>query len=239
MKNNKKLWLIASIAVAVIIAIVLCIVLLPGKEAEKPESESTVTTEQTEVNIDDPETEPDDTDSETTADNMLMIEDTDGGLTPAEEKTNANTSAGKREKAPSDTAKPVSEVKPETHKDEGGGLIIGGNTPEPYDCGVKGHHCANAETHAYVLNLEIEGCPYCGSHTCASFYATDEWGQTCYTPSKCPKYDIHSDPVYYCQTCHKPCGNGKNGTCVQYVNACNCPECGEYVESWTCHSCKK
>jgi hypothetical protein len=26
---------------------------------------------------------------------------------------------------------------------------------------------------------------------------------------------------------------------VQYVNACDCPSCGEHVDSWTCHTCKE
>jgi hypothetical protein len=67
----------------------------------------------------------------------------------------------------------------------------------------------------------------------------DEWGNTCYTPSECPEYDVHDDPVHYCQKCGKACGDGTNGTCVQYVNACDCPSCGEHVDSWTCHTCKE
>ena len=111
-------------------------------------------------------------------------------------------------------------------------------TSEPYNCGTPGHHCDGPETHAYVLNLEREGCPYCHKSDCPSFYATDEWGNTCYTPSKCPQYDIHSDPVYYCQNCGKKCGDGSHGTCVQFVTACHCPNCGKWVESWTCHCCE-
>ena len=63
------------------------------------------------------------------------------------------------------------------------------------------------------------------------------WGQGCYTPSKCPKYDIHADPVWYCQTCGKKCGDGRNGTCVQFVLDCICPNCGEHIKAWTCHYC--
>ena len=58
-----------------------------------------------------------------------------------------------------------------------------------------------------------------------------------YTPGKCPKYGIHADPVWYCQTCHKLCGDGRNGTCVQFVIDCACPNCGEQVKAWTCHYC--
>ena len=129
------------------------------------------------------------------------------------------------------TTKPTPE--PEKH-----GLIIGDyHEPAPYNCGIAGHHCEGPETHSYICELEQKGCEYCGSHSCPSFYAVDQWGQGCYTPSKCPKYDIHADPVYYCQTCHKPCGDGRNGTCVQFVVTCNCPNCGEHVPAWYCHYC--
>ena len=132
------------------------------------------------------------------------------------------------------TVKTKSEPEPEEY-----GLIIGDyHEPAPYCCGVAGHHCEGPETHSYICELEQKGCEYCGSHNCPSFYAVDQWGQACYTPSKCPKYDIHADPVYYCQTCHKPCGDGRNGTCVQFVVACTCPNCGEQVPARTCHYCE-
>ena len=127
----------------------------------------------------------------------------------------------------------------ETEKVESGGIVIGDLTPtQTYSCGVAGHHCTGPETHSFICELEQKGCEYCGSHTCPSFYAVDEWGQGCYTPSKCPKYDIHADPVWYCQTCGKKCGDGRNGTCVQFVINCTCPNCGEQVKAWTCHYCK-
>ena len=127
----------------------------------------------------------------------------------------------------------------ETEKVESDGIVIGDPTPaQTYSCGVAGHHCTGPETHSYICELERKGCEYCGSHSCPSFYAVDEWGQGCYTPSKCPKYDIHSDPVWYCQTCGKKCGDGRNGTCVQFVIDCTCPNCGEQIKAWTCHYCK-
>lgn len=112
-----------------------------------------------------------------------------------------------------------------------------GNTT--YSCGTDGHHCDGPETHAYIMNLELKGCSHCGSHNCPSFYAVDEWGNTCYDPSQCPKYDVHEDPVHYCQECGKACGDGRNGTCVQFVSACHCPNCGEHVDSRDCHTCKE
>ena len=126
----------------------------------------------------------------------------------------------------------------ETEKVKSGGIVIGDPTPaQTYSCGVAGHHCTGPETHSFICELEQKGCEYCGSHSCPSFYAVDEWEQGCYTPSKCLKYDIHTDPVWYCQTCHKPCGDGRNGTCVQFVIDCTCPNCGEQVIAWTCHYC--
>lgn len=130
---------------------------------------------------------------------------------------------------------PAAEI--ENH--ESGGIVIGDPTPtQTYSCGISGHHCTGPETHAYICELEQKGCEYCGSHSCPSFYSVDEGEQGCYTLSKCPKYDIHADPVWYCQTCHKPCGDGRNGTCVQFVIDCICPNCGEQVKAWTCHYCK-
>ena len=126
----------------------------------------------------------------------------------------------------------------ETEKVESGGIVIGDPTPtQTYSCGVAGHHCTGPETHSFICELEQKGCEYCGSHSCPSFYAVDEWGQGCYTPSKCPKYDIHADTVWYCQACGKKCGDGRNGTCVQFVIDCTCPNCGEQVKAWTCHYC--
>lgn len=180
------------------------------------------------------------TDPEPTID-PEVIPDDGSGLTPEEPQPTEPTEPKPTE--PTET-KPVELEKPteppveEDDDDNEGGISIGGGTV-PYDCGTEGHHCDGPETHAYILNLELKGCKYCGSHSCPSFYAVDEWGNTCYTPSECPAYDVHDDPVHYCQKCGKACGDGTNGTCVQYVNACDCPSCGEHVDSWTCHTCKE
>ena len=139
---------------------------------------------------------------------------------------------------PVEPEKPTQPPVEEDDGDDEGGISIDGGAA-PYDCGTESHHCDGPETHAYILNLELKGCPLCGKHNCRSFYAVDEWGNTCYDPSQCPKYDVHNDPVHYCQKCGKACGDGTNGTCVQYVNACDCPNCGEHVDSRTCHTCKE
>ena len=169
------------------------------------------------------------------------IPDDGSGITPEEPKPSEPTEPKPTEPTetkPVEPEKPTEPPTPEDDDDDEGGISIGGGTI-PYDCGTEGHNCDGPETHAYILNLELKGCKYCGSHSCPSFYAVDEWGNTCYTPSKCPAYDVHDDPVHYCQKCSKACGDGTNGTCVQYVSACDCPSCGEHVDSWTCHTCKE
>lgn len=58
---------------------------------------------------------------------------------------------------------------------------------------------------------------------------------SCGTPlHRCSGPEAHA---FVCELEQKGCGDGANGTCVQYVNACNCPNCGEQVPAWTCHYC--
>lgn len=232
MKNKKKALLIGGISLAVVVAIILCITLIPNNDKPAETETETQTETTTDVSVDKPE----ETTSDTTAETVKTEEITDDGtgLQPIIEETAAKTT-GKTKVT--DTAKAETAATPETNADTGG-IVIGGGSAESYSCGCANHHCDGPETHAYIQNLELEGCQYCGSHSCASFYATDEWGHTCYNPSKCPKYDIKKDPCYYCQTCGKKCGDGSGGTCVQFVNACECPNCGVHVDSWTCHTCK-
>lgn len=121
----------------------------------------------------------------------------------------------------------------------GGGIEIGSSDASNtvYNCDTASHKCNTPTKHAYIQNLEIEGCKTCGSHSCKSFYALNQWGYTHYTPSKCPEYNKQKDPVHTCQECGKPTGNGKSGTCVRFVTTDDCPKCGENVSAWTCHSC--
>ena len=163
------------------------------------------------------------------------IPDDGSGLTPEDPKPTKPTEPKPTEVKP---VEPEMPTEPHIEDNGEGGISIGSGTAT-YDCRTEGHHCDGPETHAYILNLELRGCKYCDSHSCPSFYAVDEWGNTCYTPSECPAYDVHDDPAHYCQKCGKACGDGTNGTCVQYVNACDCPSCGEHVDSWTCHTCKE
>ena len=78
------------------------------------------------------------------------------------------------------TEKPITTTSPPNPENNPSGIIIAGEKTEEYNCGVANHHCDGPETHAYISNLELEGCPYCGSHSCPSFYATDEWGNACF-----------------------------------------------------------
>jgi hypothetical protein len=167
---------------------------------------------------------------------LTTVPDDGNALTIPDEPAPVFRNEGNEQEDIEEIAKPITERMPQD--DGNGGVTVGDVQPEVYNCGSPGHHCDGPETHAYILNLELEGCPYCHKSDCPSFYATDEWGNTCYTPSKCLQYDIRKDPVYYCQICGKKCGDGSNGTCVQFVTACNCPDCGKHVEARTCHSCE-
>ena len=105
-----------------------------------------------------------------------------------------------------------------------------------YHCSNPNHHCTTPEDHAFIVSLEEQGCPICGSHSCRSFYALDEWGQQCYDIKKCPKYSEKDDPSIYCEHCGKKCGLGDNGTCVRFTVDTECPICGKLVKAKTCHT---
>lgn len=222
--------------IALIIAIIAMIGMNtanPAKPAETPVIEPTSTVSEA-IKEEPPETE------ETQAEPSMAVTEecktelieTEPVITEPNQETMPQTEKPKEQKKETPPAK--------TEKHESGGIVIGDPTPtQNYSCGIDGHHCTGPETHSFICELEQKGCEYCGSHSCPSFYAVDEWGQGCYTPSKCPKYDIHADPFYYCQHCKKPCVDGTNGTCVQFVIDCTCPNCGEQVKAWTCHYCKR
>ena len=204
----------------------------PTKPAETPVIEPTSTV------IETVKEEPPEMEEMKTEPSMAVTEESE---TETDETEPVITEIKQESKTPAE--KPIEQKKEtppaETEKVENGGIVIGDPTyTQTYSCGVFGHHCTGPETHSFICELEQKGCEYCGSHSCSSFYAVDEWGQGCYTPSKCPKYNIHADPVWYCQTCHKLCGDGRNGTCVQLVIECTCPNCDEQVKAWTCHYCR-
>lgn len=120
------------------------------------------------------------------------------------------------------TEKPVTTTKPDVTK--------------AYACGNSRHHCKTAEDHAFITSLEAKGCPTCGSHSCKSFYCTDQWGNPVYNQKKCPQYGVKDDPLVYCSTCGKKVGTGDGGTCVRFTVDTVCPICHKEVAARTCHS---
>ena len=106
-----------------------------------------------------------------------------------------------------------------------------------YSCGSPNHVCKSESEHLMVCDMEKYGCPYCGSHSCPSFYATDRYGSAAIDFSLCPKYDERTDPAKFCQTCGMPRGLGLDH-CTHLTKSMNCPLCGEWVEAGACHHCK-
>ncbi|OJU18288.1 MAG: hypothetical protein BGN88_00910 [Clostridiales bacterium 43-6] len=232
--KNKKMTAIISgcLAVLLMVAIILA-VNLHDKKLPVNTAETVSGSTSSNVVIEEP-----DTTSGAANSTAIGIKDDGSGLTPPDGETgSSNSTTGKKAQSNATTAKVQDSSTPA--KDNSGGIQIGGGeTTSKYKCGCANHHCDSPETHAFVLNLELEGCPYCGSHSCPSFYGVDEWGNAGYFPKLCPKYDIKKDPVYYCQECGKKTGDGSKGTCVRFVKDCNCPNCGVFVKAGTCHTCK-
>ncbi len=247
MKKKKTLALII-VAVCVIVSVTVGFALLIDNRADKDDTpdaddttEVTVSTETIEpVKIDTPDSEETD---ETAGNGPELDNDMEipEGAVVIELDENvtipADTDFGPREKA-KDNAKPQQAVavtaSPETEAPKP--PVTEPAETEKYSCGTPGHRCDSPETHAFVLNLELDGCPYCGSHSCPSFYGVDQWGNGGFFPELCSQYKAANDAAKYCQNCGRPLGDGSNGTCAQFVNACNCPGCGEWVEAWTCHN---
>lgn len=239
--QNKKTWIIGGCAVVLVIALILCIALAPGKSdppVDEP-TESTTDTTTPDASTGDIVVDIQDETSETESgvdENGDVIPDGGGLVIDPGKDTSTGTTTGEKVEEP---AKPVQPTEPKPDDTtSGGGIVIGtpGETPV-YSCGTANHNCENEDYHKGLLAREAEGCPYCGSHSCISFYTLDQWGHTFYDPSACPKYDIHSDPAKYCQVCGKKQGDGRNGTCVTFNIDIDCPNCGKHVKAWECHYC--
>ncbi|MFI3141675.1 MAG: fibronectin type III domain-containing protein [Clostridia bacterium] len=86
---------------------------------------------------------------------------------------------------------------------------------------------------AFVEARREAGCTICGSKTCPSLYATNQWGDACVDGSLCPEYAS----TLYCSVCGKLEGDGSNNTCRQCIMDTTCPLCGELVIANTCHTC--
>jgi hypothetical protein len=235
-KNKKLLAIISGAAALIVIISVVCVVALHNNAPIPDASPETSVTDTTkDVVIETPEN-TDTSDVEVSAASEII--DDGNALKPDENVTDSSDSktTGEKTKETVSTVQEADPPKSEDESDNGGIQIGGGETETKYSCGSPNHHCDGPETHAYILNLELQGCPYCGSHSCPSFYAVDEWGNACYTPSKCPKYDITKDPVYYCQICGRKNGNGDNNTCQKWIVDTVCPICGKLVKANECHT---
>lgn len=237
LKNKKVIIIISSVlALLLVCGTVLCLT-RDRKDTKPVETEPPTSETSKEVVIDEPEVSSETEESKPIGE----IKDDGNALKPDENTPDTEGSKNTGEKAQdnvtaAEEADPPADSKAEENT---GGIQIGGiENNEEYSCGAENHHCKTAENHAYLSNLELEGCPYCGSHSCPSFYAVNEWGFPRCDPTKCPEYNSQKNPIEYCQICGKKIGSGQNGTCTQYINACDCPFCGEHVESRTCHTCK-
>lgn len=240
--KNKKL--VGGAAVVLVAAIAVTAVLLMPRGGTPPETDpgpenSTVSVQPPSVSTLEPngsEPEPESTatgENPEVSDVKVELEQPTPDV-PGKPSGSGNGDSGKAEQP----AKPVTPVEPEQPGNEGGVQIGGGDTPVKYNCGAKNHHCQGPETHAFIQNLELEGCERCGSHSCPSFYGTDQWGGGGLFPELCPKYNEKNDPLKYCQDCGKKPGDGSSGTCAQFISDIDCPLCGKHVEAWTCHTCK-
>lgn len=235
--NNKQNKIIIALVIG-IVAVSVFIAVMIGSNIGKDKAETTTdpTAEVTEtlgdIVIDD-EISSNNEGTESTSQKAVEV------IKPAEpETTTQKQISTTNQKA--ETVKPATPVTQKQNSGSQGGfteIIDSGNDPvKEYSCGVSKHHCDSKETHDFIVSLEKKGCPYCGSHSCKSFYAVDEWGNACYDATRCESYSEKNDPCEYCQECGKKCGTGSNGTCVRFTVDTKCPECGKKVSAKTCHS---
>ncbi len=224
MENKTSRTIFAFVAVVMAVVLILVLVFVLGDKnsrTEEPTTTEVITTTQNVVI----ETDIPEESTETTTENTEV-------LTLVEPTVEIITN-----KPSSNTAKPEKPVTPEITKPKNNDTIqIGDESVQKYSCGKSGHHCDSKETHEFIVSLENAGCDYCGSHSCKSFYAVDEWGNACYDVTKCPEYSSKKDPVKYCQDCGKKVSDGYNGTCLRFTVDTECPECGKKVKAKTCHS---
>lgn len=108
-----------------------------------------------------------------------------------------------------------------------------------YSCGFERHTCGSESTHNNFMEELARGCEYCGKSDCDSFFVVDP--QTLFTKidcTKCPEYDIHKDPCYYCQRCGLPCvGESGDTICHWFICDMICDICGASVKAYECHEC--
>ncbi|OGO91729.1 MAG: hypothetical protein A2Y17_13280 [Clostridiales bacterium GWF2_38_85] len=201
----KKKTIIISASTLVLVAVILTSLMLRHPQIEPPQQETSSTIETSSVSPVVPEVTSSTTSTPTPSqtDNPSLNVDVKAGVTDS--PSNGENGGNKA------TASVDQKPKPTTSSN-GGGINIGGEAPAT----------DNSETNAFIASLEAQGCPYCGKHDCVSFYTKDEWNNPCYNPKKCPQYDKHEDPLYYCQDCGKPIGDGTNGTCSPKISGSDC-----------------
>lgn len=113
---------------------------------------------------------------------------------------------------------------------------------ENYTCGFENHYCSSQSGHEHLLQEIANGCYYCGTSECVSFYARNEQGLTEQDKYLCPEYDVYRDPWFYCQICNKPKWTTIQDVtkcCFGYVHDTNCHYCGVWVGADDCHTCKQ
>ncbi len=238
-KGDKHNKVVAGLIAAIIIVCILIGVLVVTATRNK-NGDDTATTEITEM--------------ETTGDNLILediTEESENEGDVAEMEADENMLVIDEVLTQADTTKTPSTTKKQTgSKEEVLKPATTNKTPtteyslpasdndsvKEYSCGKSGHHCESKETHSFIVSLEKKGCSICGSHSCKSFYAIDEWGNACYDISKCTKYSERKDPNKYCDECAKKIGNGSKGTCVRFTVDTKCPDCGKAVKARTCHT---
>lgn len=232
--NKKKLLVIGGAALAVMIMVTILAVSFGNPKPLPVEPTESKSPESSQIMIEQPDNADDSTSDETV---MQEIEDDGNALKPNESiETERPKNTGTKAES---NQTPVVKAEPsqEAENNNSAGIQIGGNAPveEAYHCGYDKHHCQNAGYHASLLNRELEGCPYCGSHSCISFYERNEWGYTEYNPKVCPQYNAKEDPAEYCPDCKLKKWSPNNPTgCFRYLQDTQC-ECGELVSGNTCH----
>lgn len=225
-QNNKTIFIL----VAVLLIILALIFALFGRSCNKDTNDETTTSTTQPVTADDV-LNLEDISNET----VLYVEESQSvdenmiTLAAPEKITQTNNSGSTGNET-------YSQAESVTQGNDSGIVIVGDDDANAYSCGVKKHNCDSKETHDFIVSLEEKGCSICGSHTCKSFYALDEWGNACYDITKCPKYTEKYDPTIYCSTCGKKIGDGSNGTCVRFVEDTVCEICNSAVKGKTCHS---
>lgn len=234
--KNKKVIIFISSALALLLVCGSIFFLTRNKPASKPvETEPTTSETGKDITIDVPE---DSYETEESKKN-LEIDDDGNAMKPDESIENIVGNTPGQLAEPNETPKKETAA-PAKEPDKNGstGIQIGGNPPEKYEysCGSTNHHCQNAEFHASLLNRELEGCPYCGSHSCKSFYVVNEWGYTFYEATLCPQYNVQKDSAKVCPDCGREMWSASNPTgCFRYLQDTQC-ECGDFVPANTCHN---